>query len=184
MKSKSKQTKSTFTPHVSRQQTFRIKVAHSNQPSMSNKTNSKNQPYHTSLHSFKGISVDHGSFHCVQPKLKISDPNTKDEQEADRMAEMVMTMPETQTIQKQENEEEVNLKMIQRQVEEEEEEGEIKPKIIRRQVERGKDEEDLINPKLMRRQIAEEKDEEEEISPKIISRQMKEEEEDTISPKN
>lgn len=73
---------------------------------------------------------------AIQTKLKIGQPNDKYEQEADRVAEQVMSMPELQ---------------VQRQPEEEEEEEEIQAKPISEQ----------ITP-LVQRQAEEEEEEEEE----------------------
>ena len=74
---------------------------------------------------------------AIQAKLKIGQPNDKYEQEADRVAEQVMSMPELQ---------------VQRQPEEEEEEEEIQAKPISEQ----------ITP-LVQRQAEEEEEEEEEL---------------------
>ena len=74
--------------------------------------------------------------HAIQPKLKIGQPNDKYEQEADRVAEQVMRMPEPK---------------VQRQIEEDEEEEILQTKPIA----------DQITP-LVQRQIEPEEEEEEE----------------------
>ncbi len=104
------------------------------------------------------------SLSLIQPKLKISQPNDKYEQEADRVADMVMRMPDP-TIQRQvipeekEEEESIQTKrmgstitpLIQRQIEnqEEEEEETIQPKLIR----------NSISPLVQRQMSNEEEDE-------------------------
>ena len=61
---------------------------------------------------------NHAVAHIVQAKLKIGQPGDKYEQEADRVADMVMTMPAPQVFRQSEDEEEI----IQRQPLEEKQE--------------------------------------------------------------
>jgi hypothetical protein len=72
----------------------------------------------------------------LQAKLKVSQPNDKYEQEADRIANLVMQMPEPEVLRQPEEEEEEELiqskplveqitPLVQRQIEEEEEEEEL-----------------------------------------------------------
>ncbi|MCH7575313.1 MAG: DUF4157 domain-containing protein [Candidatus Marinimicrobia bacterium] len=102
---------------------------------------------------------------AVQPKLAISQPGDRSEQEADRIADRVMTMPEPQ---------------LQRQVDEEDEE--VSPQLIQRQ-ETGEEDDEEVSPKLIQRHESEEEDE--EVSPNLIQRQAEpeEDEEESISPK-
>jgi hypothetical protein len=83
----------------------------------------------------------------VQPKLKIGKPNDKYEQQADRMADKVMRMPDKPLAQRQEDEqkEEVRTQLLQRQEGEQEEEKEeggegVQPKLIQRQEGEGEEE--------------------------------------------
>jgi len=129
----------------------------------------------------------------LQAKLKIGKPNDKYEQEADRVAEQVMRMPEPKISRQTEEEEEELIQpkpiaeqitpLVQRQAEPEEEEEEepIQTKPIAEQntplVQRQEEEEELIQPKsiaeqispLMQRQVEEEEEEEEPIQPKLLS---------------
>jgi outer membrane protein OmpA-like peptidoglycan-associated protein len=93
----------------------------------------------------------------LQPKLRIGQPNDKYEEEADRVADMVMRMPEPNVQRQTEEEEELQAKalsgpgalLIQRQIDEEEEE--IQPEAssenalswIQRQVEEEEEEEEI-----------------------------------------
>lgn len=100
------------------------------------------------MHNFANISVLPPS-RAIQRKLKIGQPNDKDEQEADSVADRVMSMPEPnlqrkckkcedEELQRQEDEEEDELQqkplsnqitpLIQRQEEEQEEEETVSPK--------------------------------------------------------
>ncbi len=105
---------------------------------------------------------------AIQAKLRIGQPNDKYEQEADRISEQVMRMPEPQ-LQRQpleEEEEEIQAKpiaeqitpLVQRQIEEEEEEEPIQTKALSEQ----------ITP-LVQRQ---EEEEEEEIQTKPLAEQI------------
>jgi hypothetical protein len=106
----------------------------------------------------------------LQAKLKVSQPNDKYEQEADRIADLVMQMPEPK---------------VQRQPEEEGEEELIQSKplaeeitpLVQRQIEEEEEEEELLQTKLgtdgqhsVQRQAEEE--EEEEFTPKELSGQF------------
>ncbi len=51
-------------------------------------------------HNFSTIPTSLNASHPIQPKLKIGQPNDKYEQEADRVAEQVMHMPEPSTLQR------------------------------------------------------------------------------------
>ena len=92
----------------------------------------------------------------IQPKLRISTPNDKYEQEADRVADQVMRMPEP-SVQRQPEEEEELLQtkpIIQRQPEEEEEEiqtkplaGQITPLIQRQEIPEEEEDEELLQTK-------------------------------------
>lgn len=116
----------------------------------------------------------------LQAKLKIGQPNDKYEQEADRVADKVMSMPEP-GVQRQpeEEKEEIQTKplagqitpLVQRQVDEEEEP--VQKKLLQRQ-ETGEEEE--IQTKLQRQ--AEE--EEEPVQAKLLQRQEAEEEEEPV----
>ena|GEM_PF-4330212 len=132
-----------------------------------------NSDHQTSIIQLKPICpCDGGCPRCapvIQPKLIIGQPDDKYEQEADRMADEVMRMPEPE-VQRQpleEEEEEIQTKpiaeqitpLVQRQAEEEEEEEELQIQ---------PEEEELLRPKheininhTIQRQ--EEKEEEEEI---------------------
>jgi hypothetical protein len=108
----------------------------------------------------------------IQAKLTIGSPNDRYEQEADRVADAVMRMPEPS---------------VQRQAEEEEDEeiqakplaGEITPR-VQRQVEPEEEEEELIQTKALSEQITplvqrqEEDEEEEEIQTKPLPSQTSE----------
>jgi len=63
--------------------------------------------------------------HAIQTKLTIGQPGDIYEQEADRVAEQVMRMPEPE-VQRQPEEEEEELQMVQKQPQEEEEEMQMK----------------------------------------------------------
>ena len=67
---------------------------------------------------------------AIQPKLTIRQPGDRSEQEADRIADRVMSMPEP---------------VVHRQVEEDDEE--VSPKLIRRQTEPEEEEEEAMSPK-------------------------------------
>jgi hypothetical protein len=97
----------------------------------------------------------------VQAKLTISQPGDKYEQEADRVADRIMSMPEpagrlqracsecedeVQRQPEEEEEEEVSAKLLQRQPEEEEEEEEVSAKLLQRQPEE-EEEEETVRPK-------------------------------------
>jgi len=82
----------------------------------------------------------------IQAKLAVSEPGDRYEQEADRVAEQVMRMPEPH---------------LQRQVEPEEEEEKVQTKLIR----------DQITP-LVQRQVEPEEEEEEKVQTKLISDQF------------
>ncbi|MCK4836614.1 MAG: hypothetical protein KAT17_08245, partial [Candidatus Aminicenantes bacterium] len=106
-----------------------------------------NSGHQTSIIQLKPICpCDGGCPSCapvIQPKLTIGQPNDKYEQEADRVAEQVMRMPEQQ---------------VQRQPDEEEEEL-IQPKPIA----------DQIIPLVQRQVELEEDDEEESVQTKTKS---------------
>ncbi len=132
---------------------------------------------------------------ALQAKLKIGKPNDKYEKEADRVAEQVMSIPETK---------------VSRQAEEEEEEEEpiqtklfsMEPPTLQRQVEpeEEEEEEEPIQAKLLSAenpvlQKQEEEEEEEPIQTKSITEQItpliqrqaeseKEEEEESVQPKS
>ena len=139
------------------------------------------------------------SLPLIQPKLKISQPNDKYEQEADRVADMVMRMPEPKiqremNTKEDEEEETVQTKsigdsitpLIQRQIENQEEEKEetIQPKLIQnsiaplvqRQVKNEEEDEEQVQLKplnststIQRQEVGEEEDEEETIQMKRSS---------------
>jgi hypothetical protein len=118
----------------------------------------------------------------IQPKLKIGEPNDKYEQEADRVAEQVMRMPEPgcpecdeELVQTKPLVEQIS-PLIQRQEEEEEEElqtkrldSQISP-LIQKQTEEGEEEEEeLLQTKeynSLQRQPIEEEEEEEPVQTK------------------
>lgn len=122
----------------------------------------------------------------IQAKLKIGKPNDKYEMEADRVADKVMSMPES-GIQRQpeEEKEEIQTKpiadqitpLVQRQTEPEEEEKPVQPKLIQRQ---ENEEEEPIQTKLLQRQ---ETEEEEEVQTKLIQRQANPGEEEKFQTK-
>lgn len=107
----------------------------------------------------------------LQARLKVSQPNDKYEQEADRIANLMMQMPEPEVLRQPEEEEEEELiqskplveqitPLVQRQIEEEEEEELLQTKIetdAQHSVQRQADEE-----------------EEEEFTPKELSGQFRE----------
>ena len=71
----------------------------SDKPSSSNGNHEESSISNSALHDFSKISIFPNSSFTVQPKLKINSPNDKYEQEADRVAEQLMRMPE-QTVQR------------------------------------------------------------------------------------
>jgi hypothetical protein len=101
----------------------------------------------------------------LQAKLKVSQPNDKYEEEADRIADLVMQMPEPEVLRQPEEEEEEELiqskplveqitPLVQRQTEEEEEEELLQTKLetdaqhsVQRQPEEEGEEEELVQPK-------------------------------------
>lgn len=129
----------------------------------------------------------------VQAKLTIGQPNDAYEQEADRVADHIvtnqpapaissisgsLTTPGVQNIAAESNDnEQVQQKMLQRQPEEEEEE--VQAKLVQRQADEEEDEE--VQTKLVQRQA--EEDEEEPIQAKLIQRQAEEDEEEPIQAK-
>lgn len=114
-------------------------------------------------HSLGNIAIS-ASQAGVQPKLTIGQPGDKYEQEADNVAEQVMSMPAP--VQRQENgEEEVQMKPeIQRQEQPEEEEMQAKPlagsitPLIQRQ-EQPEEEEMQMKPEIQRQEAPEEEEE-------------------------
>jgi hypothetical protein len=118
----------------------------------------------------------------IQTKLKIGQPGDKYEQEADRVAEQVMRMPESACLEC-EKEQPIRRKpaiihlSVQRQVEKEDEEERVQPKSITL----------LTNYSIIRKQANEEKKEEEEVAQAkplaeqitpLVQRQVEEEEEE------
>lgn len=131
---------------------------------------------------FGSISLFSGNENRVQTKLTIGKPGDRYEQEADSMADRVMSMPDPNVQRKcAECKEEENL---QRQPEEEEDKELIQSKELRRQPEEEEDEEIATMSNEVRREVDEE--EEEEISPMSneLRRETDEEEEETVSPKS
>lgn len=122
--------------------------------------------------------------HAVQPKLKLGQPGDKYEQEADAVADRVMSMSDSNQIQMQPIEEEEE--MMQMQPMEEEEEW-VQPKLRMQPIE---EEEEELMPKLRMQPIEEEEEmmqtkiqmqpieEEEAVQPKIQKQPNEEEEED------
>jgi hypothetical protein len=77
-------------------------------------------------HNFGRVSVYPKPTERLQTKLRVGDPGDKYEQEADRVANMVMRMPEVYTQHRlEEQEKNQGESLIQRQEEEEEEEEEL-----------------------------------------------------------
>jgi len=109
----------------------------------------------------------------IQAKLAVSEPGDRYEQEADRVADQVMRMPEPH---------------LQRQVEPEEEEEKVQTKLIRdqitplvqRQVEPEEEDEEKVQTKLIgdqftpliQRQVEPEEEDEEKVQTKLISDQF------------
>ncbi len=131
---------------------------------------------------------------ALQAKLKIGRPNDKYEQEADRVADQVMSMPEPRVLRQiepeEEEEESIQSKpiteqitpLVQRQAESEEEEELIQPKqiagqitpLVQRQVkpeEEEEEEEELIQSKPIAEQIT-----------PLVQRQVEPEEEEEEEP--
>ena len=126
---------------------------------------------------------------ALQAKLKIGQPGDRYEQEADRVADAVMRMPEPQ-VQRQpigEEEEEkiqtkpVNEQFVQRQIEEEEEEEE--GELRRQPIEEEQIQTNPVIEQLVQRQIEEEEEEQVQTKPvteqttPLVQRQVEEEEE-------
>lgn len=95
----------------------------------------------------------------VQTKLTVGQPNDRYEQEADKVADQVMTMPDPKLQRQPENEEEeepVQAKLLQRQTENEEEEEMLQAKpladqitlLVQRQEEPPEEEEEPVQAKL------------------------------------
>lgn len=148
---------STFTSSNLKQQSPETKTSASDQL--------QTQPKQSSIgHNLSNIAIS-GSQAGVQPKLTIGQPGDKYEQEADNVAEQVMSMPAP--VQRQENgSEEVQMKPeIQRQEQpEEEEEMQMKPlagsitPLIQRQ-EQPEEEEMQMKPEIQRQEAPEEEEE-------------------------
>ncbi len=99
--------------------------------------------------------------HVIQPKLKIGQPGDKYEQEADAVADRVMSMPESNQMQMQPIKEEEDM---------------LQPKLRMQPIE---EEEEMMQPKLRMQPIEEE---EELLQPKI--QMLEEEEEEPIQMKS
>jgi hypothetical protein len=115
----------------------------------------------------------------VRAKLTIGEPNDKYEQEADRVAEQVMSMPDG-AVQREELPEEEELQMkpvIQREeLPEEEEELQMKPLIQREEL--PEEEEELQMKPLIQREELPEEEEELQMKPLIQREELPEEEEE------
>jgi len=144
----------------------------------------------------------------IQTKIKVGKPNDKYEQEADKVADKVMSSPmsangkilqrqgnekeeETQTkeiVQKHEEEEPQAKELISRQ---EEEEEEVQPKRIvqkqeeeepqaKEQISKQEEEEEEAQPK---RKVQKQEEEEEEAQPKLNIQRQEEQEDETVQTK-
>ncbi len=134
----------------------------------------------------------------IQPKLKVGPANDRFEQEADGMADRVMTSPDPAAalapqltpvgappLQRQEEEEETaQPKLLQRQEEaeeevqaqpQEEEEEELQPQLLQRQEE--EEEEVQAQPEEEEETVQRQGEEEETAQPKLLQRQAEDEEE-------
>ncbi|ACK71226.1 hypothetical protein PCC7424_2819 [Gloeothece citriformis PCC 7424] len=106
----------------------------------------------------------------VQPKLTIGQPGDRYEQEADQVAQQVMTMPQKTTLQRE-------------SMPQEEEQLQTKPQIQRMEAPKDEEEELKMKPQIQRMEAP--KDEEEELKMKPeLQRQMQPEEEEEIQTKS
>ncbi|MCA9990777.1 MAG: DUF4157 domain-containing protein [Ardenticatenaceae bacterium] len=105
---------------------------------------------HLLSHELTHVVQQGASAPAVQGKMTVNDPNDQYEAEADRVADMVMSQPATQ---RQEDEEELQMKPVDVQRQEDEEELQMKPMDVQRQ----EDEEELqMKPMDVQRQEDEE----------------------------
>lgn len=135
---------------------------------------------------------------AIQPKLTIGQPNDVYEQEADRVAEQVMSMPAAtqQPVQRQQMPEEDELQakplattitpLVQREMAPEEEEPEpVQAKLIQREAIPEEEEPEPVQAKLVQREaIPEEEEEPEPVQAKLIQREAIPEEEEPLQAKS
>jgi len=126
----------------------------------------------------------------VQAKLTIGQPDDKYEQEADRVADQVVAMPDARLQRQPENEEAENTvqakpqdnqitPLVQRQEDAlEEEETPVQTSLVQRET--ADEEDESIQTKLIQREVEEEAEEEEQIQTRLIQRQTEEEEEGEV----
>ena len=109
----------------------------------------------------------------IQAKLTVGEPDDAYEQEADDVAQQVMTMPDVQKMGEMEEEDLLQGKMIQRIADDEEDELQLKP------IQRMEEEEEMLQGKLLQRESMEE-DEELQLKPADDIQRMGEMEEEEM----
>ena len=106
----------------------------------------------------------------VQTKLTVNQPGDQYEQEADKVAHEVMTMPDPVQREEMPEEDELQAKRLQRQ--------DVEEELAMKPLQRQEEEEEMAMPKFLQRQ-----EEEEEVAMKPLQRQEVPEEEEIVATK-